>query len=655
MNIIDELIVSLSLDPSKFQKGQKEAVDSLKKLEDQAKRGGANIEKSAGGVEQSFAVLQKRLLGIGALLFGGLSIDKFIEKMTRLNVATANLSANIGVSSQALQAWANVGERFGVSGGAVQQTFQSLAQQAAAYRNNRANLPQLFQFQQGANSAVGKIKGAQGVQVFGQNGDMLPPEEVLTRLNKWLGNETKFGRGTEARQALRQYGGLNDDTITLLGKSAKELNAALEQAKKLAPNDEQVKRFEELNKATETAKQSLEALGRDLTDTVLPQLTEFANFISKIVGFWRGDPETKNQVNKEGNDLSSRLRKKFGEPPEWLRGNDYDNLKGGRPNRAIEENTQELRKLNEKLKGGVQQQGFNGGDFGSSGRIINAMFGGGGAEFGGGVGGGSGGSGGGLRRGGNQNGVGEDVPVGTGKFDRTHFSKEFSDPDMQRRLATIVFGEGGHKQSVKQAMGYLESIANRATTRNQTLAQATRMWPGPGGYYPASTFRNGKPSAAELKWFQEKVLPGVAAGSDVSTEMFGFPTTGNASGGVASRGIASGKYTRHFTNRAGETFVQERRDNIRRLEGTRIKRDAGSPMPSSNPAGGYNDSLNLLGASKLAAYMPGHDGGISSSTSMSIGNIHIHTAATDGPGIASTIGPAIKRFASISSANNGPT
>jgi len=252
----------------------------------------------------------------------------------------------------------------------------------------------------------------------------------------------------------------------------------------------------------------------------------------------------------------------------------------------LEKNRKATEDLTDVFKHPMNFMGGSGGGGVANAMLQQAMFttGGGGA---GGAGGGGGGGGGGVggytpRVPGTGGGGGlpdthelTPGPVGEGKFDRSRFVDEINNtPGLRERLQTIVQGEVGHRASRLRKLLQLETIFNRAAARGQTLAQVTRMYTGPGsaGYYPPSTFSGGRiGSSAEYERFQRDIMGPVLEGSDVSTEELGFPATGNASGGVASRGIASGKYTRHGALPHDlETYVQEgRREDIARLERSR--------------------------------------------------------------------------------------
>jgi hypothetical protein len=176
-------------------------------------------------------------------------------------------------------------------------------------------------------------------------------------------------------------------------------------------------------------------------------------------------------------------------------------------------------------------------------------------------------------------------------YDRNRQIAELqANPALQNRILTIARGEVGDNPQEQQIIA--ETIMNRAAARGQPLEQVTRQYAGPGstGYYPASTFGRGAAPP--------DILSPVLRGSDAGGQTLGFSPTGNASGGVASRGVASGRYNAAGQLPGGaETYVQqERPEQLARLAATRLGGGgSGSPptmtdIPSAPPAGAGADA-----------------------------------------------------------------
>ena len=93
--VIDTLIVEIGLDPSKFSKGQKDAIKSFKEAEEAAKKVGQNIEGAGVRGAEFFGKLQTSILAVGAAIVGtkvGGAIINFTQQMIKQDAATSRLA-----------------------------------------------------------------------------------------------------------------------------------------------------------------------------------------------------------------------------------------------------------------------------------------------------------------------------------------------------------------------------------------------------------------------------------------------------------------------------------------------------------------------------------------------------------------------------------
>jgi hypothetical protein len=167
-----------------------------------------------------------------------------------------------------------------------------------------------------------------------------------------------------------------------------------------------------------------------------------------------------------------------------------------------------------------------------------------------------------------------------GPFDRTEFRSEInSNPALRERVRDILYGEVGGGASREKKLIQLETIFNRAAARGHGIEKATRNADlQKDGYYPQTTFDNGSKIGPNRQAEFDELLEEVLSGSDKSTELLGFPATGNASQGVASRGVSSGRYQQYASldgthgTPGVETYVSGHgSDNVERLSSYRRK------------------------------------------------------------------------------------
>jgi hypothetical protein len=205
---------------------------------------------------------------------------------------------------------------------------------------------------------------------------------------------------------------------------------------------------------------------------------------------------------------------------------------------------------------------------------------------------------------------------------------------------------------------------NRAAMRGTSLEAQARWHRSEGGYYDEGSMGRGALENARTRAILEHSLAGALAGSNAADY-----ATDNSSGGLAASEIANGRFTFHKRIH-GESFFSPGSAGGRSGPASRAaymawrrriaeeaKRHAspvagGVPLPRPHPLGS-NEHAQLIDGARFAS-MAGGGSTRSYDQSMTVGDVHIHTAATDARGIASTIRPAIERFARVTSANNGP-
>ncbi len=125
--VVDELIVELGLDPTKFEKVQKEAMESFKKTQEQAVAGGKEIEAQGVKVSSFFSGLKREAVGVFAAIAGGVGIKDLIGGITNLDAATGRFAKTLNMSASELSAWQGAAEQMGGSGAEITATLQGLS------------------------------------------------------------------------------------------------------------------------------------------------------------------------------------------------------------------------------------------------------------------------------------------------------------------------------------------------------------------------------------------------------------------------------------------------------------------------------------------------------------------------------------------------
>ena len=139
--VIDTLFMELGIDSSKFSREAKQAVSKLddmteafEKAEAKTGKSGKGLDKHAEKVKQNvkqaknlteaMGKVAKGAAALFALVTGSNALDKLIREAAEANVQLDNLSRNIGMSRNQLQAWGGMAE---MAGGSAEGMKGSLA------------------------------------------------------------------------------------------------------------------------------------------------------------------------------------------------------------------------------------------------------------------------------------------------------------------------------------------------------------------------------------------------------------------------------------------------------------------------------------------------------------------------------------------------
>lgn len=126
--VIEELIVTLGLDPKNFKKGEKEAAAALIDLKNQSSETNKKVQGDADKTGGSMMTLAKRVAGV-VVVFKTLKwATQNILEMSRATYDLTNASRLLGEAPRMLRNFENVGEMFGSTADAVRKSVQGIKQ-----------------------------------------------------------------------------------------------------------------------------------------------------------------------------------------------------------------------------------------------------------------------------------------------------------------------------------------------------------------------------------------------------------------------------------------------------------------------------------------------------------------------------------------------
>lgn len=218
--VIDSLIVEVGLDPSKFTKGQKEAIKNYNDAKEAARKAGQEIEGMGQRSAEVLGFLQNQInkLGTAAInAFGTYGVGKLITETIKQDAASNRLAYTLETNVTTLDKWRNAAYLAGGSAEGVTGFIQGLTSEFAKWEIHGES--QLIPFFRGLGVQVSDLT----------TGKMRPFADIMRDVSNAV---QKLGPAQGA-EWLRSIGA-DQGSINLLIKGGDELERYLKLGQKFS-------------------------------------------------------------------------------------------------------------------------------------------------------------------------------------------------------------------------------------------------------------------------------------------------------------------------------------------------------------------------------------------------------------------------------------
>ena len=269
--IIDSLLVTLGLDSSKFDAANSKVSKGLKDTGEQADKTGDKIKKSGKDSESAFSGAARGAAGFFVALGGAAALTSFIEKTVESNAALDRLAKNLGSSAETVSSWSQAAEVAGGSAEGLQGTMDMLSKSQT-------------ELQLTGNSSLIPYFSALGIAMTGANGKARQSDEIMLDLSDRF---SKMDR-TQANNMGRMMG-IDQGTMNLLLKGRGEVELMTKRQREAsAVTKQQAEESSKLRESMVRNKQEFQAFGRELLSMAMPALQKFFDLMLDL-GAWMRD------------------------------------------------------------------------------------------------------------------------------------------------------------------------------------------------------------------------------------------------------------------------------------------------------------------------------------------------------------------------------
>ena len=287
-SIIDELIVTLGLDASKFQQGAQEVDKGRKQISASAKQ----MQDSLDGVERSML----KLVGVFAGFAGAAGFVNWVGGLIKATAELGRLQETLGTTARDLYAWRQIGAQVGATADDITGSYQRMNEALNEYLTGSGNLNAYFRYFWG-----------KGVQLFTGEGANRRPNDQTTIYTQALDVMRRENMDPQRAATFARGIGMSQGTFQALWQyrdNPAQLQRDLERQRREAPSADDIKRSAEAQKEYNKALTEFDRVGRSLGVTGLPMLTEVFRQLNKTLDTTSGEVKA--------------IKEKFDQFSKWL-------------------------------------------------------------------------------------------------------------------------------------------------------------------------------------------------------------------------------------------------------------------------------------------------------------------------------------------------
>ena len=294
--VIDTLFMELGIDSSKFSREAKQAVSKLddmteafEKAEAKTGKSGKGLDKHAEKVKQNvkqaknlteaMGKVAKGAAALFALVTGSNALDKLIREAAEANVQLDNLSRNIGMSRNQLQAWGGMAE---MAGGSAEGMKGSLAGLSMG----------ITRLTTMGDTSMVPFFNAFGVALLNADGKARDLDSIMLDLSDRFSKMDRVQAYNLAKSM-----GLDDGTINTLMLGRAEMEKMLEMQLNLYRSGEkEIAVSRELTRSRAYLNQQWDALKNMIADALAPHLLRLVKLVSSFADYLMRNQNTMKHV-----------------------------------------------------------------------------------------------------------------------------------------------------------------------------------------------------------------------------------------------------------------------------------------------------------------------------------------------------------------------
>lgn len=295
VSVIDALVITLGLDTSSYDKGQKNVTEGMRKSRESAEATAKFMEQQGKKASSFFSSIKTELLALAGVSLSAAGLVTFTKNMTS-GLMNMSIQANaLGISARQLDGWRKAADAAGSSAEKITGTLSNFQNAIQAYRSGDASSP-IFR-------ALALLSSDTGTS-FDPN--KMNSDEMLKSVSSALQKEKS---GDRARYLAQQLG-IDDATLQAI-RSGQFVNNANRYSAQSGINNADIENAKRFNVQWTTLQQKLEQTGYYVFNALSPYIGQFNNYLMRLADWVNQHPKEIHDAIRSFFDAISDVAKEI--------------------------------------------------------------------------------------------------------------------------------------------------------------------------------------------------------------------------------------------------------------------------------------------------------------------------------------------------------
>ncbi len=275
VSVIDALVITLGLDTSSYDKGQKNVTEGMRKSRESAEATAKFMEQQGKKASSFFSSIKTELLALAGVSLSAAGLVTFTKNMTS-GLMNMSIQANaLGISARQLDGWRKAADAAGSSAEKITGTLSNFQNAIQAYRSGDASSP-IFR-------ALALLSSDTGTSF---DPTKMNSDEMLKSVSSALQKEKS---GDRARYLAQQLG-IDDATLQSI-RSGQFVNNANRYTSQSGINNADIENAKRFNVQWTTLQQKLEQTGYYVFNALSPYIGQFNNYLMRLADWVNQHPK----------------------------------------------------------------------------------------------------------------------------------------------------------------------------------------------------------------------------------------------------------------------------------------------------------------------------------------------------------------------------